>query len=103
MAKAFKLLIILVNALLSLAYVISSYILWEELNFWYYWSHQSKWTPFWVYPHRIPNLRELERPIQPMLNLPFIIFCIIIITNCVMLAAYFLVIPRLQRRASKNV
>ena len=103
MAKGFKLLIIVVNALLSLVYVVSSYFFWEQLNFWHYWSHQSTWTPFWVYPHRIPNLRELEMPLQPMLNLPFIIFCVTIITNCVMLATYYLVIPRLQRGASKNV
>ena len=103
MSKRFTLLMILVNALMSLLYVFSSHLLWEELNNWYDWNMQSTWTTFYVYPHRIPNMSTVMMPVQKMLNLPFIIFCVIIVTNCVMLATYFLVIPRLQRWVSKDI
>ena len=103
MEKAFKLVLVLVNALLSVYYIISSFYLWDELNFWYDWNMQSIWTPFYVYPYRIPNMDTVLTPVHAILNLPFIIFCIIIITNCAMLAAYYLVIPRLQKWASKDV
>ena len=102
-SKQFKLLMILVNVLLSLVYVFSSYNFWEELNNWADWNMQSTWTPFYVYPHRILNLPTVEMPVQKMFNLPFIIFWVIIVTNCVMLATYFLVVPRLQRWASNDV
>ncbi len=103
MSKRFTLLMILVNALLSLFYVVSSYLFWEELNNWYDYNMQSTWTPFYVYPHRIPNLPTVEMPVPRMLNLPFIIFWVIIVTNCVMLTTYVFVVPRLQRWASKDV
>ncbi|MFC1487707.1 hypothetical protein ACFLRN_08490 [Thermoproteota archaeon] len=103
-SKQFKLSLILVNVLLSLLYVFSSYLFWEELNNWHDWSHISTWTPFFVYPHRIPNApTEVEMVVPPMLNFPFIIFCIIMITNCVMLVTYYYVIPRLQRWATESV
>ena len=91
--------IVLVNAFLGFAYVISSYFFWDALNNWYKWNMQTSWTPFWVYPHRIPNMSTVEMPVFPMLNYPFIIFCIIIVTNL----AYLLVVPRLQKWASKDV
>ena len=102
-SKQFTLLMILVNVLLSLVYVFSSYNFWEELNNWADWNMQSTWTPFYVYPHRIPNMPTVLMPVPRMLNLPFIIFCVIIVTNCVVLATYFFVIPRLQRLASKDI
>ena len=103
MVKVFKRLIILVNVLLSLLYVCSSYYFWEELNNWYKWNMQSTWTPFYVYPHRIPNMPTVMMPIQKMLNLPFIMFSIIIVTNCVMFATYFLIVPKLKKEASKDI
>jgi len=104
MAKAFKLLIILVNSLLSLIYVLFSYRLWQELNNWHDWRFQSTWTPFYIYSHRIPSESTVLMPNpSPMLNFPFIIFCAIIVTNFVMLATYFFFIPRLQRLASQDI
>ena len=103
MIKAFKLFMLLVNVLLSLLYVFFSYSFWEELNNWYDYNMQSTWTPFYVYPHRIPNMPTVAMPVPRMLNLPFIIFWIIIVTNCVMLATYYYVIPRLQRWATESV
>ena len=103
MSKQFKFLLILVNVMLSVLYIISSYSFWEELNNWYNYNMQSTWTPFYVYPHRIPNLPTVLMPVQPLLNLPFIIFSVIIVTNCVMLATYYYVIPRLQRWATESV
>jgi hypothetical protein len=41
-------------------------------------------------------------PVPPMLNLPFIIFCIILAINCIMLVTYY-VIPRLGRWAAKSI
>jgi len=102
MLKQFKLLMILVNVLLSLLYVISSYLFWQELNNWYDWNMQSTWTLFYVYPHRIPNMPTVLMPVPPMLNLPFIIFCIILAINCIMLVTYY-VIPRLGRRAAESI
>ena len=103
MSKQFKLLMTLVNVLLSLLYVFYSYSFWEELNNWYDWNMQSTWTPFYVYPHRIPNLPTVLMPVSRMVNLPFIIFCVIIATNCVMLATHYYVIPRLQKWTSESI
>ncbi len=99
MSKQFKLLMILVNGLLSLLYIISSYFFWQELNNWYDYNMQSTWTPFYVYPHRIPNMPTVLMPVPRMVNLPFIIFCIILAINCILLVIYF-VIPRLLRWAT---
>ena len=71
MEKAFKLVLLLVNALLSVYYIISSFYLWDELNFWYDWNMQSIWTPFYVYPYRIPNMDTVLTPVHAILNLPF--------------------------------
>ena len=103
MSRQFKLLMLLVNVLLGLLYVFSSYYFWEELNNWYDWNLRSTWTPCFVYPHRIPGTPTVEMPVQPMLNLPFMIFWIIIITNCAVLATYLYIIPRIQSYAAKNV
>ena len=103
MSKRFKLLLFLVNALLSLLYVVSSFSFWEQLNNWYDYNMQATWTLFYVYPHRIPGLPTVLMPVQKMLNVPFIIFLVIIVTNCAMLATYFLIVPRLQRWAKKDI
>ena len=103
MSKRFTKYLILTNILLSLVYFFSSYIFWREMNNWYDWNMQSTWDLFYVYPHRIPGLPTVMMPVPPMLNLPFIMFCIILVTNCVMLITYFFVYPRLQRWASKDV
>jgi len=95
--------LILTNVLFSLLYFFSSNLLWEEMNNWYDYNMQSTWTPFYVQNHRIPNLPTVEMPVPKMLNLPFIVFCISLITNCVIIVTYFLVIPRLQKWASKDV
>ena len=103
MEKAFKLVLLLVNALLSVYYIISSFYFWEEMNNWYSWNKQSTWAPFWVYPHSIPDLPTVAMPVFKTLNRPFVIFCMIIVTNCIMLIAYYFFIPRIQRWASKDV
>ena len=107
MTKQFTLSLIFANIVLSLLYVDYSYRFWEELNNWYDWNMQITWTPFYVYPHRIPNLPTVTMLVPPMLNLPFINFCIIIITNCVLLATYFLtkvfVIPKVEKRIKKDI
>ncbi|MDG6221730.1 MAG: hypothetical protein QCH99_00520 [Candidatus Bathyarchaeota archaeon] len=73
------------------------------MNNWYDYNMQSTWTPFYVYPHRISGLPTVMMPVPPMLNLPFIIFLASIITNLVLLLAYFVVIPLLQRWANKEI
>ena len=103
MSKQFKLLLIAVNVLLGLLYLFSSFVLWQELNNWYDYNMQSTWTPFYVYPHRIPGMSTVEMPVPPMLNLPFITFIATIITNSIIIAAYYLVVSRLQKWATKNV
>ena len=103
MSKRFMLLLILANIFFGLLYLFSSYLLWEEMNNWYDYNMQSTWTPFFVYPHRIPNLPTVMMPVQKMLNLPFIVFCISVVTNSVIVATYFLVIPRLQKSASIDI
>ena len=103
MSKRFMLLIIFVNLLLTSVYIISSVQLWEEMNNWYDYNMKSSWTPFYVYSHRISNMSTVAMPIPPMLNLPFIVFLVTVVTNLVLLVAYFVVIPLLQKRSSKHV
>ena len=103
MPKQFKLLLIVLNILLGLLYLSSSYALWQELNSWYDYNMQSTWTPFHVQPHRIPNMPTVTMPVPTILNVPFITFLIAVITNIILLTAYYFVVPRLQNRAAKNV
>jgi hypothetical protein len=103
MSKRFMLLLFFINLLLAVVYVFSSIHFWEEMNNWYDYNMQSTWTPFYVYNHRIPNMSTVTMPVPPMLNLPFIIFLVTIVTNLVLLVAYFVVIPLLQKWASTNV
>jgi hypothetical protein len=103
MSKRFMFLMISINLLLAIIYVFSSVNFWDEMNNWYDYNMQSTWTPFYVYNHRIPNMSTVAMPVPPMLNLPFIIFFVTIITNLVLLAAYFVVIPLLQKWTSKDV
>jgi hypothetical protein len=37
---------LLVNALLGLLYVVSSYWIWAEVEKWFKWNIASNWTPF---------------------------------------------------------
>ncbi|MCW4022617.1 MAG: hypothetical protein ACOWW1_02535 [archaeon] len=73
------------------------------MNNWYDYNMQSTWTPFYVYPHRIPGFTTVEMPVQKMLNLPFLFFLVIIITNIALLTAYFTVFPVLQRWANEEI
>ncbi|MEJ2242063.1 MAG: hypothetical protein P8Y18_07975 [Candidatus Bathyarchaeota archaeon] len=91
MTKRFKLVLFSINVLLGLVFLFASYNLWETLNNWYDWNFQSSWTPFYVYPHRISNMPTVLMPVMPILNLPFIIFCVTTIANGIILATYFLV------------
>jgi hypothetical protein len=97
MFKRFLLLMIFINLLLATVYVISSVQLWEEMNNWYEYNMQSTWTPFYVYPHRIPGLSTVLMSVSPILNLPFIIFLAIIAINIALIVTYFVVIPKLQK------
>ena len=101
MKKQFKVIMVLVNVLLSVLYIYSSYHFWGELNSWYDWNIQCSWTPFYVYPHQLIALETPLMPLTPILNIPFIIFCIITVTNCVMLAIYFGIL-RIQRFVDKK-
>ena len=103
MSKRFMRFVIFVNSLLAVVYVFSSFHFWQEMNNWYDYNMQSTWTPFYVHNHRIPGMSTVEMPVPPMLNLPFIIFVATIITNIVLLVAYFVVIPLMQKWASENV
>ena len=102
-SKQFMLFMILVNLLLIYVYVSSSNNFWNELNNWYDYNMQSTWTPFYVYPHRIPDMPTVMMPVPKMLNLPFITFLIIIVTNLIMLTTYFLVKNKKQKKSSKDV
>ena len=102
MSKRFILLTIFINLLLGVAYIFSSIPLWEEMNNWYDYNMQSTWTPFYVYPHRIPGLSTVAMPVQKMLNLPFIVFLVIIVANIALLIAYFVIPPALQKWVSKQ-
>jgi hypothetical protein len=89
MSKQFKLMI-MVNALLGLFYVISSYWIWAEINKWVKWNIASNWTPILIYPYRIPNTPQVQMALSPLWNFPFILFLVIIGVN-----VYFII--RLQR------
>jgi hypothetical protein len=77
---------LLVNALLGLFYVVSSYWIWAELDKWVKWNIATNWTPILIYPYRIPNTSQIQMPISPLWNVPFILFCVIFGVN-----VYFIV------------
>lgn len=83
-------LMILVNALLGLLYVISSYVLWMDINQWSNWNIASDWSPILITPHRIPNVPTVQMPILSLWNIPFILFWVILAVNL-----YFII--KLQR------
>ena len=94
MSMKFKLMI-MVNALLGLFYFVSSYWVWAEVDKWVKWNIASNWTPFLIYPYRNPDLPQIQMPILPLWNFPFILFCVIFGVN-----VYFIV--RLQRSKEKQ-
>ncbi len=70
-----------VNAVLGLSYVISSYWIWAEVDKWSKWNIASIWTPISIIPYRIPNTAQVQMPILPLWNFPFMLFCVILAVN----------------------
>ena len=95
MAKQFKLMII-VNALLGLLYVVSSYFIWAERDTWSKWNIASKWTPIIIEPYHIPNTPQVQMPIFPMYNFPFILFCVMFLINL-----YFIIRFQLRKETEQ--
>jgi len=72
---------VLVNASLGLLYVISSYWIWTELDKWAKWNIAANWNPLSIIPYHIPNTPQIQMPISPLYNLPFIIVCLMLVIN----------------------
>jgi hypothetical protein len=69
------------NVFLSLLYVLSSYFIWSELDRWTVWNISSKWSPILITAYRIPNVSTVLMPVGPLLNLPFILFLVMVAAN----------------------
>ena len=80
MSKQFKL-IILANVMLALLYVVSSYIIYVDINQWSKWNIASIWTPILVTPYHIPNTPQVQMPVGSAWNLPFMLFWVILAVN----------------------
>ncbi len=73
--------ILSINAFLGALYVISSYLIWFELDKWSRWNIASLWNPILVQPYHIPNTPQVLMPIFPLWNVPFILFVIMLAVN----------------------
>jgi hypothetical protein len=72
---------VVANIVLSLLYVVSSYVIWMDLNQWRNWNIASNWSPILITPYRIPDTPTVQMPVFPLLNFPFILFWVILAVN----------------------
>jgi hypothetical protein len=87
--------ILFTNSILGLLYVLSNYWIGSELSKWSSWNVGSNWTPFLIFPYRIPNTPQVAMAIDPIWNFPFIIFLVTLAVNL-----YYIINPH---RAKKQV
>ena len=74
---------IVINILLVLLYVLSSYFLWSSVNWWNTYDIKADWSPILVtpiYPHLNP-MPSFPMSIQPLPNIPFLSFWLIPAAN----------------------
>jgi len=74
-------LMILFNVLIGLLFVASSLYIWAEVEQWSGWNIASIWSPIIISAYRIPNTPQVEMPVGPVWNLPFILFWVAVIGN----------------------
>ena len=75
--------VIVINILLVLLYVLSSYFLWSSVNWWSTYDIKADWSPILVtpiYPHLNP-MPSFPMSIQPLPNIPFLSFWLILAVN----------------------
>jgi hypothetical protein len=72
---------ILVNVLLSLLYVYSSYEVWNNVNNWSNDNVASNWAPTLISPHFISSVIIPPMVYTSLVNTPFILFWIIFAVN----------------------
>ena len=74
---------IVINIILVLLYVLSSYFLWSSVNWWNTYDIKADWSPILVtpiYPHLNP-MPSFPMSIQPLPNIPFLSFWLILAGN----------------------
>jgi hypothetical protein len=72
---------IITNIALSLLYVISSYLIWTDVSQWSKWNTASIWSPLLITAYHIPNTPQVQMPVGPAWNLPFILFWVMLAVN----------------------
>ncbi len=72
---------IFVNLILGLLFVVSNYYVWFNVNKWNGMNIASIWDLFSITPYRIPNTPQVQMPINPLLNVPFMLFWVVIAVN----------------------
>ena len=72
---------IVINIFLSLLFVMSSYFIWTEVNQWSAWNVASKWSPILITAYHIPDTPQVQMPMGPLWNFPFILFWVILVVN----------------------
>jgi hypothetical protein len=87
---------VLINALLGLLYVVSSYWIWAEVDKWVKWNIASNWTPILIYPYRISNTPQVQMTMTLLWNFPFIIFCVMLVINL------FFIVTLLRNKETKQ-
>jgi hypothetical protein len=73
--------VISANILLGVFFAVSSYYLWAEVNQWSKWNTASVWSPLLITAHRIPGTPQVQMPVGPAWNLPFILFWVMLAAN----------------------
>ena len=95
MSSRLRLRIILTNVLLCLSFIGSSLSIWIQINRWSEMNIATIWDPIFITPYRIPNTPQVQMPVFPLLNAPFILFWLGLAVNL-----YFIV--ALQRSREKS-
>ncbi len=72
---------ILVNVIIAVFFVVSNYYVWFNVNKWNGMNIASIWDLFSITPYRIPNTPQVQMPINPLLNVPFMLFWVVIAVN----------------------
>jgi hypothetical protein len=73
--------VVITNIVLSFLYVISSYLIWTDVNRWSKWNIASIWSPIQITAYHIPDTPQVQMPVGPEWNLPFILFWVMLAIN----------------------
>ncbi len=81
MSTSLRFRVILSNVLLFLSFAATTLTIYGEVNRWSRMNVASVWGPVFITPYRIPDTPQVEMPINPLLNAPFILFLLVLAVN----------------------